>query len=76
MPQIIPRESLIRLYIHPHDCYSYDGGLPMSRRDIRKREPKKQKKDSRKPSTPISLRPSSPEVEVVSKRKRNKEPEE
>jgi len=48
----------------------------MSRRDIRKREPKKQKKDSRKPSTPISLRPSSPEVEVVAKRRRIKEPEE
>ena len=48
----------------------------MSRRDIRKREPKKQKKDSRKPATPISLRPSSSEVEVVAKRRRVKEPEE
>ena len=46
----------------------------MGKRDIRKRETKKPKKGARKPSTPISLRPS-PDVDVVSRRKRKREEE-
>jgi len=51
------------------------GGLKMGRRDFRRREPKKPKKGSQKPSIPISLQPPS-EVEVVPKGKRSKKYEE
>lgn len=47
----------------------------MGRRDFRRREPKKPKKGSQKPSIPISLQPPS-EVEVVPKGKRSKKYEE
>ena len=47
----------------------------MGRRDYRRREPKKPKKGSRKPATPLSLQPPR-EVEVMPKGKSSKKYEE
>jgi hypothetical protein len=47
----------------------------MSRRDYRHREPKKPKKDTKK-LAPVDIMPPAANVEVVKKRKKQKEGEE